>query len=163
MHHYHEEDEGSPMLSGHFSKEELITAEGPVPIRRKKANFTKRLTYGIFLTCTVLAIISLSFLLGHRCATRNFDRRCLEHVSMYCKYPVQSSVCKTPFAHALSTRTTRNGPPVEICPIQRDTRASDRVDWGSKPRGRRRVGEMGAWYIFHASKQYETTHLISNC
>ena len=91
MHHYHEEDEGSPMLSGHSSKEELITTEGLVPGRRKKASFTKRLTYGMLLTCTVLATISLSFLLGHQYATRNFDRRCMEHVSMYCMYILQQS------------------------------------------------------------------------
>lgn len=30
MHHYHEEDEGSPMLSDHSSKEQLITSEGAV-------------------------------------------------------------------------------------------------------------------------------------
>ena len=90
MHHDHEEDEGSSMLSGHSSKEELIISEGAVPGRRKKASFTKRLTNGILLTCTVLATISLSFLLGHQYAYRNSDRRCMEDVSMYCKYPVQS-------------------------------------------------------------------------
>ena len=39
LHHDHEEDEGSPMLSGHSSKEELITTEGPVPgIQEKPAS-----------------------------------------------------------------------------------------------------------------------------
>ena len=93
MHHYHEEDEGSSMLSDHSSKEELVTSEGTVPGRRSKASFKKRLTYGMLLTCTLLATISLSFLLSYRYAIRKFDRHCMEHLSTYCKYPIQSSVC----------------------------------------------------------------------
>ena len=65
MHHYHEGDEGSPTLSDHSSKDELITSERPVPGRRSKASFTKRLTDGLILTCTVLTTITLSFYLGY--------------------------------------------------------------------------------------------------
>ena len=113
------------------------------------------------LQCTVLATISLSFHLGHRFAIRNCDRRCMEHVSMYCKHPVQSSVYQTSIAYTMSTHTTRYEPAVEMCLIQRGARASDRVDWGFKPRDRRRVGKMGPWYVFRASEVYLTMYLIS--
>ena len=93
MHQCHEEDEGSPMLCDLSSKEELMTSEGEILGRRNKVKFTKKLTYGMLLTCTVFLTVSLSFHFGHQLAIGNIDRRCMEHVSMYCQYPEQSSVC----------------------------------------------------------------------
>ena len=121
-----------------------MISEGSVPYKHSKTSFTESLIYEILLTCTVLTFIALSLLLGHQYATHNPDRRCMEHVSMYRKYSVQSFMCQTPIAYALSTRATRNETAMAICQIQRDPRASDRMDWGSKPRGRRRVGILGA-------------------
>ena len=112
--------EGSQMLSDHSSKEELTISKGSVPYRRSKASFTKILTYGMLLTCTVLKFIALSLHLGCQYATRNLERRCMDPVPMYCKYPVQLSMCQTSNAYALSTRITRDEPAAEVFPIQWD-------------------------------------------
>ena len=143
-----EDEEDALMLGEHPSKEQTTTLLGEASSKKVRRNSTSRAVYVLLLTCTIPITIFSTFALGRHFGSHDFDRRCIEHVSMYCRFLTLSSVCGIHISYTNSARPTGNEPTMDSCAVQWDTRASDRVDWGSAPRGRRGVGKMGKWYAY---------------
>ena len=135
LHDHHEYEEESPMLRDHLSNDGLVVSEEASWTKRNPGNSMARFRYGLLFICATVIVVSLSFFLGIQFDTHGFDRRCMKHASMYCRYLIRSSVRKTFITYTPSSCVTGNGPAMDICAVQRDARAPDRMDRRSKPRG----------------------------
>ena len=146
-----EKEEGFPLLPECLSDEGLLNSGSATSKERNHGSSTRQLTYRVLLSCAVALIMFMSFLLGRHLGVRHADRRCMEHVSMYCMDRTDLSRFSTFIAHAFSACLEGHEPAYDVHTIQWNTWTSDRMDRRSKPRARRNMGKVGARYMRNVS------------